>query len=436
MSFLILLPVILSSLILGAHFYRSANFGLVLLCVTAPFMLLIRRAWIPRIMQILLFLGAAVWVSTLLTIAKMRLMLGESWLRMAIILGVVALFTAGSALVFQTGRLRRRYQQKAMAVNPSLTAFILTVIILTIVQKVVQPPMLLFERFLPGAGWFEIFLLALYAGWITENMLDIKQSPKWRLRIWSLFSAVFFGQLLIGLLGIDKFLMTGKLHYPIPALIAAGPIFRGDGFFMPILFVATVILVGPAWCSHLCYIGAWDNIASHGRAKPKKMPRWRQPARIAVMVAVIASAIILRLAGVSVTIASILAVTFGLIGVGLMLLWSRRAGVMTHCTAYCPIGPMANWLGKLSPFRIKINDTTCTDCGICHTACRYDALNMADIKNRRPNIACTLCGDCLASCRDNSIEYHFLGLKGASARTLFLVLVISLHAAFLGVARI
>ncbi len=436
MNFLILLPVIISSLILGAHFFRAADYGLVLLCTTAPFMLLIRRAWVPRAMQILLLLGAAVWISTLTTIAKMRLMIGESWLRMAIILGAVALFTAGSALMFENKRLHQWYRQIALPIIPSLSAFFLTIVILSIVQIVVHPPMLLFERFIPGAGWFEIFLLALYAGWVTEKMLDIKESPRWRLRIWALFSVVFFGQLFIGLLGIDKFLMTGKLHFPIPALIAAGPIFRGDGFFMPILFAATVILVGPAWCSHLCYIGAWDNIASHGRNKPKKMPVWRQPVRIAIMIVVIAVAIVLRLAGVSVTFASILAVAFGLIGVGLMLVWSRKTGVMTHCTAYCPIGPMANWLGKLSPFRIKINDATCTDCGICHTACRYDALNMVDIKNRRPNIACTLCGDCLASCRDNSLEYHFLGLKGISARTLFLVLVISLHAAFLGVARI
>ena len=34
---------------------------------------------------------------------------------------------------------------------------------------------------------------------------------------------------------------------------------RGGGLFMAILFSASVLLVGPAWCSWLCYIGAWDD---------------------------------------------------------------------------------------------------------------------------------------------------------------------------------
>ena len=33
-----------------------------------------------------------------------------------------------------------------------------------------------------------------------------------------------------------------------------------------------------------------------------------------------------------------LAAAFGLVGVGIMVLWSRRAGHMTHCTMWCPMG--------------------------------------------------------------------------------------------------
>ena len=48
---------------------------------------------------------------------------------------------------------------------------------------------------------------------------------------------------------------------------------------MPILFVSTVMLAGAAWCSHLCYIGSWDNaLAGHGRTKENprtwKLMRW------------------------------------------------------------------------------------------------------------------------------------------------------------------
>jgi NAD-dependent dihydropyrimidine dehydrogenase PreA subunit len=435
MTALLYLPPLISSLLMAAHYYRSGNFGAVLLALIVPFVLFIKRRWMARAMQLLLLGGGIVWITSALTIARYRGMMGQSSTRMFLILGAVAIFTALSGLVFETKRMRGIYNKNNSPVYPPLVAFLLTSGLLTVVQLVVKWPILLAERFIPQAGWAEIFILSIYAGLITEKMLDIRKSAVWRRRIWLIFSILFFGQLLIGVFGFDKFLMTGKLHLPVPALIAAGPIYRGEGFFMPILFITTMILVGPAWCSHLCYIGAWDNLASIHRPRPQKMPIWRQMARISILLIVIITAIIFRLVGASAMLALLLAIIFGLNGVGLMVFWSRKSGVMTHCVAYCPIGPLANWLGKLSPFRIKINDTTCTDCGICHTVCRYDALNMADIKKRRPNISCTLCGDCLGSCRDGSIEYHWGKIKGNMARMIFIVLVVSIHAVFLGVAR-
>jgi len=431
-----ILPTLLAALLLGAHFLRADNYGMTALSLAAPLALLIRRRWAVRIVQILLFAGAVIWISTILNIIEWRQMAGQGWFRAALILGIAAILPIGAALLLENRKLRQFYPETSVPADASLTAFLITAVALTIVYLVVNPPVILIERFLPGAGWVEIFGLSLYAAWITEKMLDMKESARWRRRIWAIFSIVFFAQFILGISGLEKFLMTGKLHVPVPALIAAGPIFRGQGFFMAILFGATILLVGPAWCSHLCYIGAWDDSASRLRSKPMKMPPWRQMVRIGLLFLIIAAAIILRLLGVSGAVAAMLAIAFGLIGVAIMLFWSRKTGVMTHCVAYCPIGPLANWLGKLSPFRIRINDTTCTDCGICHVACRYDALNMEDIKKRRPKISCTLCGDCLGSCRDGSLEYKFLGLNADRARVLFIVIVVSLHALFLGVARI
>jgi polyferredoxin len=435
MTAVYLIPIVLSSLLLGAHFFRSSNIGLTLLCVFAPLALLIRRFWIIRAFQLTLIVGGLIWIYTAYNIMQWRISAGQPWIRTAVILGAVALFTIGSAYAFEINKVKAKYRNGALSYFPSLFAFILTAALLGIAQMIVKPPLILLERFFRGGGWLEIFGLSVYAGFITEKMLDISQSAKWRHRVWIIFSAVFFGQLILGLIGFDKFLMTGKLHLPIPALIAAGPIYRGENFLMPILFIATIILVGPAWCSHLCYIGAWDDIASRARKKPGKMPSWRQPVRVAILFAVVATAILLRAFGVSTAAAGVVAMIFGLVGVAIIILWSRMAGVMAHCVAYCPIGPLANWLGKISPFRIKINDTACNDCAICHTACRYDALNLVDIKKRKPNISCTLCGDCLGACKDDSIEFHFLGIKGRSARHLFIVLIVSIHAVFMGVAR-
>jgi polyferredoxin len=152
-------------------------------------------------------------------------------------------------------------------------------------------------------------------------------------------------------------------------------------------------------------------------------------------VLVAAVAVTFRLAGVGSIVATWLGVAFGIVGLGLIVWVSRRVGYMVHCTMYCPIGLAADVLGKLSPFRLRINDG-CTECGACTLKCRYDALRQGDIEARRPGLTCTLCGDCLASCKGKSIEYRFAGLSARHARTVFLVLVVSIHAVFLGVARI
>jgi ferredoxin len=130
-----------------------------------------------------------------------------------------------------------------------------------------------------------------------------------------------------------------------------------------------------------------------------------------------------------------LAAGFGLAGVAIMAFISRRLGVMAHCSAWCPIGPLANLLGRVNPMRVRMTPD-CTRCGACARACRYDALTPADIAAGRPGRSCTLCGDCLGACKHSAMHYRFPGLTPAASRSLFLALVSALHAAFLGVARI
>ena len=73
----------------------------------------------------------------------------------------------------------------------SLASAVVTGSLLTVVQLKTDPPLLLLERFLPGAGWAEVVLLSVYAGWVTGRMADPQRSPRWRRRIWALFSVVF-----------------------------------------------------------------------------------------------------------------------------------------------------------------------------------------------------------------------------------------------------
>lgn len=325
---------------------------------------------------------------------------------------------------------------KALKANiASIISSIIVALILAIVHVKVENPMLLAERFFKGGGWLTIIILSLYAAFLVSKMKNPIKSSIWRKRSWILFSFLFFGQLALGIMGFEKFLMTGKLHFPIPALIAGGPIYRMQLSFMPVLFITTVILSGPAWCSHLCYFGAFDYWASSGRRPIKRLIKNIWFLKHSFLFLVVISALILRLIGADNRIASFFALLFGITGVMIILLISPKKGKMIHCVAYCPIGTLISYLKYINPFRMYI-DINCNDCLACTLHCRYDALNPQTIKNRQPGYTCTYCGDCISSCKTSSIKYKFLSLKPEAARIMWIIITVSLHTVFMGLARI
>lgn len=315
-----------------------------------------------------------------------------------------------------------------------LIVFSITFILLAFVQVKVQNPMLIAERFVPGAGWIEIFLVSIYGGLVAYKMQDPEKVPLWRKITWTTFSIVFFLQLITGIFISDKFLMTGKLHLPIPMMILGGPVYRSQLSVMTILFLSTVILTGPAWCSQFCYFGAFDNMAATGRTS-KESFRFKWPIKWSILILVIVVALLFRWMSVPSTATTLVAAGFGVTGLLVMLAFSSRKKKMIHCTTYCPIGTIVNVFSNINPFRLHI-DSSCTLCMKCTWFCKYDALGSEDLKSFKPGSGCTLCGDCIAGCHHNSIKYKFLKLSPSSSRKLYLALTISIHAACMALARI
>ena len=113
MPLLYLLPAIVSLLVLCGHLIRS---GLVLVVFLVPFLLcllLIPRAWVVRLFQLLLTIAAMEWVRTAVFLAVERQEDGRPWLRMVIILGAVAAFNIFSMLLFESAVLRRVYHHRS-----------------------------------------------------------------------------------------------------------------------------------------------------------------------------------------------------------------------------------------------------------------------------------------------------------------------------------
>ncbi|MDP1899640.1 MAG: hypothetical protein Q8K96_04210 [Rubrivivax sp.] len=109
MPLMLLLAPGLALALLGAHFYRAGSWPLVFACLVLLALLAWPRAWVARLVQAGLVAGAIEWLWTAFGFVQQRLALGQPWLRLALILGAVALLTAASALVFRHPRLRSRF---------------------------------------------------------------------------------------------------------------------------------------------------------------------------------------------------------------------------------------------------------------------------------------------------------------------------------------
>ncbi len=78
----------------------------------------------------------------------------------------------------------------------------------------------------------------------------------------------------------------------------------------------------------------------------------------------------------------------------------------------CPIAWISGWLNKFSLFRIKLNDDTCKNCGICDKECYIVAMEPAKYSLYKPakikpgdSYTCSKCLKCVAVCPNGSLTY-------------------------------
>ena len=107
MTALLYIPIVLSLVALGAHFLRFGNEPGVIAAIVLLGLLFLRRAWVARLVQVALVLGTIEWLWTMYTLVQIRTVQSVPATRMVLILGGVAF---GSALLFQTMRLKRAYK--------------------------------------------------------------------------------------------------------------------------------------------------------------------------------------------------------------------------------------------------------------------------------------------------------------------------------------
>lgn len=83
------------------------------------------------------------------------------------------------------------------------------------------------------------------------------------------------------------------------------------------------------------------------------------------------------------------------------------------CNTICPVGTVLGFLSKYSVFKIRINETSCTQCGRCVRSCKASCI---DIKEHKVDASrCVACYNCLGACKEKGLTYS-LPLKNTKKK--------------------
>ena len=150
----------------------------------------------------------------------------------------------------------------------------------------------------------------------------------------------------------------------------------------------------------------------------------------------IGAAFLLKHIGMSIGTAVSLACAYAFLSLLVMAAFSRRYGGMMHCAAFCPMGLVVSWLGRLSPWRLRVDSSSCDSCGACEKVCRWRAITPESRAKGKVLLRCTLCRDCIGICHKNAISLRCAGLAPQVSEQLFVGVLASLHAIFLACAMV
>ena len=92
-------PAVLAMLVLGAHYFRGANYLATAVCLLVPVLFFLRRPWTVLASRVVLAAACVAWIVTAVRLAEARRAFGEPYARMVLILAGVAAFTAAAALL-------------------------------------------------------------------------------------------------------------------------------------------------------------------------------------------------------------------------------------------------------------------------------------------------------------------------------------------------
>ena len=233
---------------------------------------------------------------------------------------------------------------------------------------------------------------------------------------------------------LPPYYLRGELIFPTTVKAMFGIVF---------FWLCFALLFGRGWCSWLCFFGGMDQTCAVLAKKPLiklgglgKIGRLFPYAFLLFLILVALGALYplycawlcpLRIAydppAVNSTREWIMAVIFVSGGLTFLLAGPFLTKKRLYCSMICPLLPVNSIIGKLSPFRVRIDPSRCKQCGICIRECEIFALNPGGLEHGEPAIECSRCGRCMDHCPSGAIDYHLLGTRD-SIRPVFITLAV------------
>ncbi|MDR2882868.1 MAG: 4Fe-4S dicluster domain-containing protein [Alistipes sp.] len=88
-----------------------------------------------------------------------------------------------------------------------------------------------------------------------------------------------------------------------------------------------------------------------------------------------------------------------LVGLAVLAWWKGRI----YCNSVCPVGTFLGLLSSAPVFRVSIDESKCTKCGLCEKKCKSECLDSKAGTVDRSR--CVVCFDCLKACNFGAIRY-------------------------------
>ena len=87
-----------------------------------------------------------------------------------------------------------------------------------------------------------------------------------------------------------------------------------------------------------------------------------------------------------------------------LVVWMSLSKGRFYCNTICPVGTFLGLVSKVSVFQIKLDENTCTKCGLCAKACKGECI---DYKSLRVDFSrCVGCFNCLSVCPESSANFR------------------------------